>query len=74
VAILVAPDVDALCAVRILCAMLRSDGVNYSLTPVSGTHPFDLTIGHLLSEMVAPMSWPFLGLSDGHIRSPLKSR
>ena len=36
VAILVAPDVDSLCAARILVALLRQDDVMYQLRPVSG--------------------------------------
>ena len=36
VLILVAPDVDALCACRILTALLKHDQVGYNVVPVSG--------------------------------------
>jgi cell division control protein 45 len=36
VLILVAPDVDALCACRILTALLKHDQVGHNVVPVSG--------------------------------------
>jgi cell division control protein 45 len=36
VAMLVAPDVDALCAARMLATLLKQDDVEYRIIPVSG--------------------------------------
>ena len=36
VLVLVAPDVDALCACRILCGLLKHDQIGYNVVPIAG--------------------------------------
>ena len=40
VSVLVAPDVDALCAARMLADLFKQDDINYTIVPVSGVMAF----------------------------------
>ena len=48
--ILVAPDVDALCAARILQDLLRQDDIMHRVIPVSGMNEFEVQRDRLVLE------------------------
>lgn len=50
VVMLVAPDVDALCAARILAELFKQDDVMHRIIPVSGSAEFQ-RVGHELFEL-----------------------
>ncbi|TFK76580.1 CDC45-like protein [Pluteus cervinus] len=52
VVILVAPDVDALCAARMIADLFNQDGVQYSIKPVSGILELERVRDELLHTLI----------------------
>ena|ERR1700719_1963970 len=64
VIILVAPDVDALCAARMLADMFKQDDVMHRLVPVSGIADLERVRDELIT--LHDVRWSFTFVAEAH--------
>lgn len=57
IVIVSSPDVDALCATRILASMFRNEGVLYRVTPISGYPELTAYREELLKSPEVSLTW-----------------